>query len=250
MSEHLAPRRLGLLLRNDIVGGYRTFAVESAALALLVVWASAMNAFFDGEAPDTLLWFSLFLLIWGPIVASRSFRELHDRTKNESFLLLPASALEKTLARLLLITVGFFVFLLVFATAVSLLSETLNLLAFGDRDELFRPTDGRIWLLIGHFAVAQSVFFLGAAWFRRAHFWKTVLSIVVICFAFGGLGALIGILGMTFDGEELYGAYVGRMRLADFGVDAVKLAYYFVLPVFCWFVAWLRVRETQVSYGV
>jgi hypothetical protein len=29
-----------------------------------------------------------------------------------------------------------------------------------------------------------------------------------------------------------------------------KVAYYFALPVFCWFVAWLRVTETQVSHGI
>jgi hypothetical protein len=251
VSEHFTPRRLGLLLRNDIIGGYRTFSIESGALAALFVWVSMMNTYFsDRPFENQFMWFAIVLLVWGPIVASRSFRELHDRTKNESFLLLPASALEKTLARLLLVTLGFFVYLLVLTTAVSLLSEGLNLLAFGERNELFRPFDRQILLLVGHFVVAQSVFFLGAAWFRRAHFWKTVLSIVVICFAFGGLGALIGFLGMTFDERELYGAYTGRMRLVDFGADAVKLAYYFVLPVFCWFVAWLRVRETQVSYGV
>jgi hypothetical protein len=197
----------------------------------------------------------MFLLVWGATVASRAFRELHDRTRNESFLLLPASALEKTLARLLLITVGFFVYLLVFATAVSLLSETLNLLAFGERNEFFQPFDRRIGLLIGHYIVLQSLFFLGAAWFRRAHFWKTALAIIAILFAYFALAAVLGFLlfrsyvdgyGMTFDG----GVFLASIPLLDFGANAAKFAYYFVLPPFCWFVAWLRVRETQVSYGV
>jgi hypothetical protein len=259
VSDNFAPRRLGLLLRNDIVGGYRTFLIQSAAIALFIVWANAMNAYFNAVPPDRFFWFSAVLLVWGAAVASRAFSELHDRTKNESFLLLPASALEKTLARLLLIMVGFFVYVLVFATAVSLLSEMLNLLAFGERNEFFQPFDRRILLLVGHFIVLQSLFFLGAAWFRKAHFWKTALSIILISFAYFGLAALLGFLlfhsyvdsyGVRFDEGEIYGVYLARMPLIDFGADAAKFAYYFVLPPFCWFVAWLRVRETQVSYGV
>ena len=50
--------------------------------------------------------------------------------------------------------------------------------------------------------------------------------------------------------RQMYGIYLGHMTLFDLGGEAVKLVYYFVLPLFCWFVAWLRVRETQVSYGV
>jgi hypothetical protein len=32
--------------------------------------------------------------------------------------------------------------------------------------------------------------------------------------------------------------------------DAAPVVYLYLLPPFCWFVAWLRVRETQVSHGV
>jgi hypothetical protein len=32
--------------------------------------------------------------------------------------------------------------------------------------------------------------------------------------------------------------------------DAAPWAYYVVLPLLCWFVAWLRVTEAQVSHGI
>ena len=131
----------------------------------------------------------------------------------------------------------------------------LSLLVFGERNELFRPFDPRAWEVIRHFVGLQSVFFLGAAFFRKNHFWKTILSTIALCAACVGLVAVLGFLlfegsGVVLDEGEMYGIYLGRMRLFDLGADAAKLAYYFVLPVFCWFVAWLRVRETQVSYGV
>ena len=194
MSELFSARRLGLLLRNDLVGGYRTFSIHAATVAVLIAAASLLNVFFNGESMPPVIWFSLMLCVWGPIVASRAFNELHNKTRNESFLLLPASALEKTLARLLLVTVGFLPFLLIYASVVSFLTEMLSLLVFGERNELFRAFDPRVWEVIRHFVVLQSVFFLGAAFFRKNHFWKTVLSIAALCAAFVGLVVLLGLI--------------------------------------------------------
>ena len=39
-------------------------------------------------------------------------------------------------------------------------------------------------------------------------------------------------------------------RPIELVIDAAPIAYYFVLPLFCWFVAWLRVTEAQVSHGI
>ena len=39
-------------------------------------------------------------------------------------------------------------------------------------------------------------------------------------------------------------------RPLEWLVDVAPFAYFFVLPLFCWFVAWLRVTETQVSHGI
>ena len=49
------------------------------------------------------------LFAWGTIATSLSFTDLHGRATNTAFLLLPASALEKTVSRLLLSTVGIIV---------------------------------------------------------------------------------------------------------------------------------------------
>jgi len=32
--------------------------------------------------------------------------------------------------------------------------------------------------------------------------------------------------------------------------NAAPIAYFYLLPPFCWFVAWLRVSEAQVSHGI
>ena len=41
-----------------------------------------------------------------------------------------------------------------------------------------------------------------------------------------------------------------QFPLFDWLGDAAPVAYFYLLPPFCWFVAWLRVSEAQVSHGI
>ena len=56
----------------------------------------------------------------------------------------------------------------------------INTLLFDVRREFFSPFDALSWLLVPHYLVAQALFFLGAAWFRKTHFVKTVGAVVAL----------------------------------------------------------------------
>jgi uncharacterized iron-regulated membrane protein len=101
--------------------------------------------------------------------------------------------------------------------------------------------------------VAQSVFFLGAAWFRKLHYVKTVGTVKALAIALCALA--IGIAWLS--GAAMWAS--GNLRVDGDGslyrplewlADVARVVYFFVLPPFCWFVAWLRVTETQVSHGI
>lgn len=260
MNEIFSSRRFGLLLRNDAIAGYRSLLVVSATLAgIVLIIAIVSRGSASGNESFYLTWFTMMLLIWGPIVASRSFNELHDKTKNEAYLLLPASGVEKTIARLLFATVIFLGYLLVFTILTSVVVEAANSLLFGQHNRLFRPFDPMGWTLVGHFVVIQSVYFLGAAWFRKSHFIKTTLAIVIACIGLAILALVILriMLAPYFDGfdmsldrmsiDNLYSLYQGTIDVARMFLTTL---YFAGLPVMCWLIAWLRVKETQVSDGV
>lgn len=256
MNETLDLRRLGLLMRGDLVAGYRTLAIVCATLAALMLLGSLQTVARIGETPDYYQgWYLGMLFIWGAIGASLSFYELHDKTKNEAYLLLPASALEKTLARLLRATVGFVVFLLIFLTVTSLVIEGINLVLFGRHNGVFNPSHGAVWVPVGHFIAVTSVFFLGAAWFRRLHFIKTALTLAAIPIVLVIIAGIVGkflfegpVYGLS--GADFYGYYTAHETLFDTLLGTLKVAYFVLLPVFCWVVAWLRLKETQSSDGV
>jgi hypothetical protein len=125
--------------------------------------------------------------------------------------------------------------------------EGINTVWIGDRLELFSPLDGVAWLLVPHFLVAQALFFLGAAWFRKVQFVKTVASVIGIVV---GLGIFGVVLGWMVGPQQCLNAGCWELPFFDWVADAAPVAYFYLLPPFCWFVAWLRVTETQVSHGI
>src|SRR5690606_1808626 len=136
-------------------------------------------------------WFAALLFLWGFMLSSRSFPELHDKTRNEVYLLLPASALEKTLARLLIATVGFVPYLLLFTTLVALLTQAVGTLLFDRSPALLQLPGPSLWSLVGYYIAGQSVYFLGGAWFRRSHFSKTLIVLFLGLIVLAGLSVLI-----------------------------------------------------------
>jgi hypothetical protein len=259
VNEVLSLKRVWLLIRSDCITDYRSFLLTSAALAALMLLASMFTVAQGGETGGFYVpWYTGMLLIWGSIVASFSFRELHDKTKNEAYLSLPASALEKTLARLFRAMIAFFVFLLVFLTATSAIIEGINWLVFGRANGVFNLTDAAVWQPVGMFVVSVSLYFLGAAWFRRLHFiktWVTLTAILIalMCFAAVIVRLVFGDfenLQVSIPAGSFRNYYLAHEGLFDACLVVLRLLGLFVLPVFCWWVAWLRVRETEVSHGV
>ena len=261
-SEVLDWRRLGLLLRNDLIGGYRGFLLRAAAVAGVIVVIEIVAALVSNAPKEQaqFWWFYVFLFGWGIVMASGALTELHDRTRNEAYLLLPASALEKVLVRFVLVTLGFYVFFIVFSTVLALVTQTVDVLVLGRQMRWFpRPGEGLQWVFFGNFVVAQSVFFLGAAWFRKAHIFKTALAVAVIYFGLLAFAYIVAYLlvpqfrdgwGLSFREYELAAVYDAYPTLIDGAVRVLEVAYFAGLPALSCFVAWLRVRETQVSHGV
>jgi hypothetical protein len=260
VNETFNVHRLWLLIRSDAIGDYRAVLVTSAALAALMLLVS-MLGIAQGEGNPNFYrgtYFGMLFLI-GPIVASFSFRELHDKTKNEAYLLTPASSLEKTVVRLFRATIVFYLFTLVFLTLTSVVIEGVNWLVFGRHNPLFNASRELAWVPVGHFLVSVSLYFLGAAWFRRWHFIKTALTLTIIPVALMTLTGIIArlVLGEGFfegsvdvSGDDFRDYYMANQSMFDALLGVCKFVYFFAVPLFCWCVAWLRVKEAQVSHGV
>ena len=250
MNDQLSLQRLGFVVRSDLMRIYRSVLLISGTTALVALVVSLFGAY-DGDVGQAPFFYRVFfiatLFAWGTIATSVCFADLHARGTNTAFLLLPASALEKTASRLLLHTVGLVAYLLVFTTLLSVVLEAINTLWIGERREFFSPLDGVGWSLLPHFLVAQALFFLGAAWFRKVQFVKTIGAVIGILLGLGVVGVA---LGWMVGPVQCLNADCYEFPLFDWLGNAAPIAYFYLVPPFCWFVAWLRVTEAQVSHGI
>lgn len=252
MNEQLSLQRLLWLLRADVLRNHRSWLIASGTVALVALAISLAGAA-DRIVGDEFyrVFFVVALFALGTLATSDAFTDLHGRATNTTLLLLPASALEKTLSRLLLTTVGFIVYLLVLTTVLSWVLEGINTLAFGVQRELYTPVDPTAWFILPHYLVVQSLFFLGAAWFRKLHYLKTVGAVLLLAFGLGAAAVAIAwlVIGVPWDGTGM--RWDEDIEIPLEGLTHVApIVYYVALPVFCWFVAWLRVTESQVSHGI
>ena len=250
MNDQLSLQRLLYVLRSDLMRTYRSVLLISGTAALVALVVSLFGAY-DGDVEQAPLFYRIFfiaaLFAWGTIATSVCFNDLHGRGTNTAFLLLPASALEKTASRLLIYTVGLIAYLLLFTTLLSWVLEGINTLWIDERRGFFSPLDEVSWPLLPHFLVAQALFFLGAAWFRKVWWIKTVGAAIGIVI---GLAATAAGLGWMIGPLQCLNASCYEFPIIEWLGDAAPVAYFYLLPPFCWFVAWLRVSEAQVSHGI
>lgn len=269
-NQTLNFRRMGFLARRDLLRYWRGMLIVAAGNTGVMIVITILGIIFSRASYVDLWggvnydgWFTGLMIIWGCIAASAAFGELHDKNRNQDFLLLPASALEKTLMRLLLVSLVLPLFIVVLMVLDSLIAESIRSLVQGGALTPFNPFGSGLFdsgqrfgnlRIIRDSIVLQSVFFLGAAWFRKAHFIKTVLAAAAVSTAFSLFASLVFYIvfgpsiGMNFDAFSFVpGRFQEFFRTLKVTVQILAFA---VLPLFCWFTAWLRVKETQSSHGV
>ena len=251
MERTLSMRRLWFLVRCDLLSGYRVaalFAGITTGIVFLLSLSERPSVYQNFLFHRELFGYTLF--VWGIWATSRAFRPLQDKNLREAYLLLPASGLEKLLARLLAVTAGVALFLLAFSTVLSLVIEYFNLLYLGNRRPFFNALDPEVWHLIGVYIVIQSPYFLGSIWFRRTPFLATTFTLVLLCalFAVVWLFAVRMAFGGTGWGVWYMFDALEDWPLVNGGVlEAILLA---LLPLALWCVAWLRLKEAQANHGV
>lgn len=259
MNQVISFRRTAFLLRKDIRHSWKSLLAPAGVVIGIFILRSVLLVLFDNSRPvtDVFDFMGTTLFIVGFIGTSLAFIEMHDKRRCDDFILLPASALEKTLARQLLVAFFLPLFILVGGLIASLISETINALVFRDPFEIFNPFDAKMGKILLRFFITQQVVFLGAAWFRKAHLVKTALACFVLTILFGVLIIFtIKILFFNMIGIEQAIMNIVELRLrqiAGYGeilTVVIKVLFYGLLTPFCWILAWIRVREIQSNDGV
>lgn len=256
-SSPFSLQRFLDLLVGEIRVRSRSILLTSAVLAALMALFHLSGDVMNDDSSVLAAWLGPIIIIWGLIEASKVFDEMHNRQTMPGFLLLPASALEKTAAKFILVTLVFGVYLCLFGLVVSLLCAFLSFAILGQAiapPALFEDGAGAVFQ---KFLLTQSVFFLGGAWFKKSQVAKTAISVLA---SFTFLAVFIVVSIKLLAPEVMFSDASGGIDFGAFVSDhddtylllakAVLTLLFIVVPTVSFALSWLRVREVQLSDGV
>ena len=260
--------RFALLLNREIQTSKRDLSIYALTLFLILFVSESLRSFAAqysqmgfGPAVYTSL-FPNFLLLGGLIITSLSFADdMFSKNGQQEWLMLPATSLEKFLAKGLLSAFAYPIALIVLFFLASVITEPIQLLFFGNGVTLFNPFTREVASQLALYWVWQSIFLLGATYFHKGHFFKTILSLGAIGIAFAILALVFvkiifsikyGTSLRTFDVIFSFDSLLFQPASGSLGAFRIlgRLLYFVALPVFCWVTAFFRVEEVQATDAV
>lgn len=251
--------RLGMLLRNDLQIFSRLVLYASLVLLGLMIalyMVQVQDVIEHGTAPPFFTeWFGTILMIGGFLLSSFAFYELANKQKGMSYLMVPASMLEKWLSRLLLTGPAFALYFWILFGVIALIAQGISQLLFGVQLEPFEWSGDTTWLLIRLYLVFQAFFVAGSVFLGRLAFLKTPVALAIVGFVMLGimylyLKALTWNISQPGWEIEFAGEYRNSagMRAWVEGpmVKTLEGLFWWVLAPFFWVVSYLRLTEKEV----
>lgn len=156
----------------------------------LIILSESGVSRFENLLPTALTIFTL----WGLLVTSDIFNELYTPSTAFQSLTLPASSSEKFLSAWVLTMP---IFLMVTVTSIfliTLLSSLMVIIIDGSFSWsfIYNPFDETTWDFALSYFFLNSLFLLGAIYFRKSNFLKTIVAMIALMISFMILWAIFG----------------------------------------------------------
>lgn len=190
--NQFSMERFKLVMKRTIALNQRMWMIGFLSVAgfLLVI---ALLPFISGMFSVSLTGFAavreaaiFFYMLGGLVLTSMIFNELHTPTKAFHFLTLPAKTLEKLGAAWFTGSVVYTIITMASIVVLSVLIETVKGINTGiwSTFYVFNPFTLEILSTILLFFFYQSIFLLGAVYFQKNNFLKSLLVIIVFSLGF------------------------------------------------------------------
>jgi len=178
------------------------------------------------------------------VFTSKIFDELHNPLKGYTYLTLPVSTAEKLWGSWILSAPVFTVLF----SAVCIILYFLACLAGGRMDAFHQIFDLNNIEGVATFNVIQTIFFLGAVYFKKNNFMKTLVVLTVFCLAIAAyMRFLTWPLGLNH--THIYGNMNTNdlMGFTNFMILWVRdIGFYGLLAPFMILVTYVRLKERQL----
>ena len=200
--------RFGLVMKRDLMENWKTnlyrFLGPYTGFLMVILFCSMLKCDYDSFANTMLSAFTLVLVFGGIYNASHILENMNTQQKRVSYLMLPATSLEKFIARAVYVTIGFFLTMII-ALLLAEGTRFMLLPLFDLSDDFHQSVIPFIWeklttvelvkftgtgaeesyrLLYFREAIglllicwAHSLFILGGCYWQKHPFWKTLVLV-------------------------------------------------------------------------
>lgn len=252
ITNQFSVSRFQWVLKRYIALNQRTWLIGFLCVAgflLAIAILPTISSMFNVDRPGFIAIRGLTLSLYslgGLILTSMIFNEIHSPTKAFQFLTLPSKTSEKLFAAWFTGSVVYTLVSMAAIVVLSLLAEVIKGVNTGlwTPFNVFNPFTADVLSTILGFFFYQSIFLLGAVYFKKNNFIKTLL--VVIVFVLGTLFVLnIGLLifGLSQNQEIFFNIQLDAQRW--FGV--FKYVSGIGLTLFFIWLSYLQLKNKQVA---
>lgn len=223
------------LIRIDLSVEKKTIFSTVAAVLVLVLLLELLS---PGLAASENCYL-FFLYIVGLMWMNRVFSDMHNPLLSCRYLSLPCSNLDRLIAKLLLSTIGLLLLFMGIFSFASWGSYLLAKIVWHNDIPVFSLFSQSLWVANLKFIIFQSVFLLGAAYFRKNSVTKTML--VIGCFI------VLAILLLFFISYFWCANCVDQdlLSLVVHSTSILPLIYWVVLAPLCWVATYFVIAKKE-----
>jgi len=194
--ENINLNRVFLLMKKDVLENIKAISIAYISVIGIVLFILLM----DAQKINAHLWidfnqiFQMSMMFVGVSIAGMAFTNFRTKELTTTYLTLPASNLEKTISQILLVTFGTIIsYTFVFFISQFLfiaIGKVFYTMEIGFFNPFAKENVENVYFLI----IAQSIFILGASYFKKQAIFKTGVVLFILGFVYFGLwGYLISL---------------------------------------------------------
>ncbi|QHT68745.1 hypothetical protein GXP67_19890 [Rhodocytophaga rosea] len=243
-QDNFNINRLFNFIQRQVSLNLPPMLIAAGGIFGLLLVVSLFVAYFDPRDIREINSFYLTVFfIGGFIFTSRIFSELNSPQKSYFYLTLPVSTLEKVIGSWVLSSP---VYVVVFSVGIFIIYLITGLVAGGNHASIPDMFDKHYFQSMGVYMVTQTVFFLGAAYFRNYNFLKTLLALFVLQVIIGSYSGLLGwmLFGSKLQSEDFSG---GFQYFVEYTIPQIAhVLFWYLLAPFLLVVSYFSLKERQV----
>lgn len=236
--------RLSNFIQRQVSLNLPPMLIAAGGIFGLLLVISLFSAYFDPTDVRELKGFYLAaFFIGGFIFTSRIFSELNSPQKSYFYLTLPVSSLEKVVGSWLLSSP---IYVVVFSIGILIVYLITGIVAGFNNASIPDMFNKQYFLVMGVYMVLQTVFFLGAAYFRNYNFLKTLLALFILQVIIGLYGGLLAwmFFGGSLQSDDFSGSF--QYFVENTIPQIAHIIFWYLLAPFLLVVSYFSLKERQV----